>query len=181
MTACDKAKHLFQEAGLAFPTIPNEFASRLTEKGNWLFSTRHIDVSPYDLRSFVEEVETNGVEDYAILAHSGHGVNSYAIQYYLVRGFLRMFLLLGWGGVYMDRQESTAQVRDCFSLADEIVAAAPFTKRLQPGRTLTIVATDFYGSYWLQPGERHMTEERPDKSPTDVLREALSWLKSTVK
>ena len=126
MTYVEKAKQLFQRSGLAFPTIPAELASQLTERGNWLFSTRNIDVSPYDLRSFVDEAVTTGAEDYAILAHSGHGVNSYAIQYYLVRGFLRMILLLGWGGVYMDCKERTAQIRNCFLLADEIVAAAPF-------------------------------------------------------
>jgi hypothetical protein len=42
-------------AGLAFPPIPEELAARLTEQGEWLFSTREIDASPYDLQHYVFE------------------------------------------------------------------------------------------------------------------------------
>ncbi len=41
MTAVEKARHLFQEAGLAFPTIPEELAARLKERGKWLFGIPH--------------------------------------------------------------------------------------------------------------------------------------------
>src|SRR5208337_266479 len=110
MSDIDKAKHLFQKAGLSFPPIPNELASRLKEQGEWVFSTRPIEVSPYVLRHYVDEAEKTDVEDNALLAHSGHGVNSYAIQYYLVYGPLRMFLHLGWGGVYMNAAGESAKI-----------------------------------------------------------------------
>jgi len=82
MSDLDKARQLFQSSGLPFPEIPKELAVRLKERGNWLFSTREIEISPYDLHHYVEECWADSVEDYAILCHSGHGVNSYAIQYY---------------------------------------------------------------------------------------------------
>src|SRR5664279_4461313 len=91
MTDIEKARKLFQDEGLAFPTIPEEFAVRLREQGNrrlpmrdnigdlyaspWLFSTREIDMSPYNLQHYVREAESGPVDDYVILDHSGHGVN----------------------------------------------------------------------------------------------------------
>jgi len=176
MTGIEKAKHLFQEAGLAFPTIPEEFAPRFKERGSWVFSTRKLEESPYVLDHYVEEAEKNPVKDYIAIAHSGHGVNSYAIQYYLVQGALQMFLHLDWGGVYSDAEKDAAKIKDCFSLADKIVSTAHATAKLRRGDRLTVVGSDFYGSYWLKPGE-HRHERRDDsKTPADVLAEVLHWL-----
>lgn len=88
----EKARHLFQDPGLTFPNIPEELAARLKERSEWVFSTRKIVMSPYNLQHYPTESEEAQVEDYLVLAHSGQGVNSYAIQYYLVQGSLRMFL-----------------------------------------------------------------------------------------
>lgn len=89
MTDIEKARELFRGAGLAFPTIPEELVAQLEERGRWQFSTRPLVNSPYNLHHYVDEVEGTQIEDYAVLAHSGHGVNSYAIQYYLVQNPLR--------------------------------------------------------------------------------------------
>jgi len=172
-----KAKRLFQESGLAFPMIPEELGARLKERGKWLFSTREIDMSPYHLQHYVAEVDETPVEDYAVLSHSGHGINSYAVQYYLVHGSLRMFLHLGWGGVYMDAKADATKIRDCFSLADEIVPAVKNAGRLRIDERLTIVGSDFYGSYWeVSPG----IDERKSgsKKPAEILAEVLVWLTS---
>jgi hypothetical protein len=176
MSDIEKARQLFQEAGLAFPKIPDELAPRLKERDEWLFSTREIETSPYNLYHYVREIDRNSEEDYVVLSHSGHGANSYAIQYYLVRGPLRMFLHLSWGGVYVDAEKSTAKIRDCFSLADEVVAAAQAVGRFQPAERLTIVASDFYGSYWLPPGKTDRNKGEGFNRPVGVLAEALRWL-----
>jgi hypothetical protein len=176
MSDIDKAKHLFQKAGLSFPPIPNELASRPKEQGEWVFSTRPIEVSPYILRHYVDEAEKTNVEDYALLADSGHGVNSYAIQYYLVYGRLRMFLHLGWGGVYMNAAEESAKIRECFSMADQVVTAALSLGRLDASDHLTLVGSDFYGSYWSPPGEGARSEPPGNKSPLAVLTQARNWL-----
>jgi hypothetical protein len=115
MTDLERARHLFQQAGLAFPTIPEKLAARLKEQHKWLFSTRKLKMSPYNLQHYVQECDGAPVEDYAVLCHSGHGVNSYAIQYYLVHGALRMFLHLKWGGAYVDAKQTAANIRVCFS------------------------------------------------------------------
>ncbi len=115
-----------------------------------------------------------------MLSHSGRGVNSYAIHYYLVYGPLHMFLQLGWGGVYMDADEDAAKIRGCFSLADAIVRAATTVRKFGAGDRLTIVASDFYGSYWLAPGQGWREEIIGSKGPADVLSEVLGWLKGAL-
>ena len=108
----EKARALFTRAGLAFPTIPEELASRLKKQDTWRYSTRELKMSPYNLLHYVREGDRGAVDDYAVLCHSGHGSNSYALQYYLVNGPLRMFLHLAWGGVYTDAVEAAANIRD---------------------------------------------------------------------
>ncbi len=174
MTDLGKAKVVFRKAGLAFPCLPKSLASSLSERGMWLYSTRPIEVSPYDLNHYVNEACKSRTRDYALLAHSGHGVNSYAIQYYLVCGPLRMFLFLGWGGVYMDPQKTAGAIRECFSLADRIANAA--TEKLRPDGRLTIVVSDFYGNYWSPQHDGAGVRLSDEKTPQEVLREALAWL-----
>jgi hypothetical protein len=178
MTDIKKARHLFQDAGLALPDVPKELAARLKEQSEWVFSTRKIVMSPYNLQHYLTESEESQVDDYVVLAHSGHGVNSYAIQYYLVQGSLRMFLHLGWGGAYMNPEETAAMIRDCFSMADRIVTATQCVARLQTGGRLLVVGSDFYGSHWLRPGESVQGEESDGKQPLEVLTEAHDWLAS---
>ena len=170
MTDLENAVSLFKESGLPFPTIPEALAARLEERERWLFSTREIREGPYSLAHYVEEAAEDDVDDYAVLAHSGHGVNSYALQYYLVYRNLRLFLHLGWGGAYMDPAVTADQIRECFALADEIVAAVETLTGPQKTRALTIVGSDFYGSYWYLGGDR----PSENGGPADVLREALS-------
>jgi hypothetical protein len=177
MTGIEKARQLFGDAGLAFPRIPEELAVRLKELDRWVFSTRPIDMSPYNLEHFVRETG-RPADDYAVLAHSGHGVNSYAIQYYLVHGCLRLFLHLGWGGVYMDAEEEAAKIRECFSMADRLVEAAELAKKLTGNRRLTVVVSDFYGSYWLAPGQKRPRPKEGREKLTAVLKEATDWLEA---
>ena len=181
MADIEKAKQIFRDAGLAFPTIPEDLAVQLKERGQWLFSTRPIDTSPYNLQHYVLEVEGTQVKDYAVLSRTGHGVRSYAIQYYLVQGPLHMFLHLGWGGVYTDATEAAAQIRDCFSIAERVVAAAQEVGRFKADERLTVVGSDFYGSYWLPPGKSRRRKDASCEGPLDikpheVLNESLGWL-----
>jgi hypothetical protein len=180
-TAIERARALFTEAGLAFPAVPETLGEQLVEKGPWLFSTREHElgneqyVHPYWLSAYVDE-GAEGTDEYAVLAHGGHGVNSYAIQYYLVYENLRLFLHLGWGGVYMDSQDTAEQIRECFRMADEIVAAVQSGVESRTMETLTIVGSDFYGSYWYRNKDTPQENEDNFRLPIDVLREALQWL-----
>ncbi|MGA2608829.1 MAG: hypothetical protein ABSH01_15400 [Terriglobia bacterium] len=143
---------MFQQAGLAFPKIPEQLAAKLREQGMWLFSTGELDMSQHNLQHYVQECDGAPVEDYGVLCHSGHCVNSYALQHYLVHGTLRMFLHLEWGGVYMDAKQTAANIRECFSLADEVIPVLNTNQRLRLTDPPLIVCSDFYGSYWSAPG-----------------------------
>ena len=176
MTDLEKAKELFRDEGLAFPAIPNDLAVKIKEQGRWLYSSREITISPYNLDEYVHEVDEAQVDDYIVLSHSGHGANSYAIQYYVLNGPLRLFLHLGWGGAYMDAEASAALIRDCFLIADQIVSASQRAAPVLAGERLTVVVSDTYGSYWLPPGVSQMSEDSVQNDPLEVLNEVLAWL-----
>ena len=173
MSDLERARQLFHKAGLGFPAIPEVFAVQLKERGRWLYSTRPLTMSPYNLGHYVNELELSPVEDYAVLAHSGHGANSYAIQYYVVQGPLRMFLHLGWGGAYMDNEAAAAGIRDCFAAADQVVAAGSRSEMFEAEGRLTIVAEENVECYWLPPGE---VERRRTEGPLRALTDAHDWL-----
>jgi hypothetical protein len=178
LSGIEKARQLFRQAGLAFPTIPKQLAARFKERGEWLFATRELKIPPYNFDDYVPESH-DAVGDYAVLCHSGYGVNSYAIQYYLVYGPVRMFLFLGWGGVYMNAEAAASKIRECFSLADEIVPIATTVGQLKAGERVTIVGSDSYNSYWFVSGQSRQKERGGSKGPAEVLTEVLHWLKSS--
>ncbi len=187
MTDVKKARDLFSSAGLAFPTLPEELAMKLMERDRWVYSTRPIKMWPYELDRYVHQSQTRQIRDYALLSHSGHGINSYAIQYYLARGHLRMFLHLGWGGAYDDDEKEAAKIRACFLKADEVVQAmVQSAARFHAGERLTVVGSDFYGSYWIPPGPGRarieVSRDRPSvELPLAALTEVLDWLASPVE
>jgi hypothetical protein len=181
MTDINKARDLFSNAGLAFPTLPEELAMKLQERDEWVFSTRPIRMWPYELDCYVLQSQRRQIRDYALLSHSGHGINSYAIQYYLVHGHLRMFLHLGWGGVYEVREKEAAKIRACFLKADEVVQAmVQGAAGFHTGEHLTVVGSDFYGSYWIPPGpggqKKKIHTDTQVESPLAALTEVLDWL-----
>ncbi|MDD2542594.1 MAG: hypothetical protein PHH28_16370 [Desulfuromonadaceae bacterium] len=175
----DKARQLFQKAGLAFPTIPDVLAKRLKKQKEWHFSTRTLNITPYYLRYYVDEVKGTQVEDYAILANSGHGLNSWALHYYIVFGPLRMFLQLSWGGIYMDADADAAEIRKCFLLADQIVSLAKSVCKVSD--KLTIVGSEFYGSYLEIPDQDPQEKTNRFKDPADALINALQWMRNSAE
>jgi len=170
-----QANRLFNQAGLPLPKLPPQLARRLRMQGPWIFSTREPVPFPYNLNWYVREFD-RGVNDYAVLSHSGHGINSYALQYYIaLRGTFGLFLHLAWGGGYMDREETTKAVCECFLLADRILAHCQSEKARWNGK-LKVVACDFYGSYWTIDGRDPAGASRSLVPPREVLKDVLAWL-----
>jgi len=166
----DEARTLFFSAGLAFPKLPAELARRLRKSGDWRYSTRALNGSPYNLDAYWRQ--TAPPSDYAVLAHAGHGINSYAIHYFLVYGRLRIFLQLAWGGVYEDNAACATAIARCFGLVDALVDT--YDKMGERFPALTVVASDFYGCALTVGTEAN--PERLDSSvhPIDVLTIALN-------
>ncbi len=152
----DKAKQVFKQANLPFPYIPEKLAHRLREVRNWGYTTRGTDVIdwPENIRHiYVKEADNATLSDYAMLCHAGYGLNSYAMHYFLVYGPLRMFLQLSWGGVYSCEETDVERMKETFALADQIVKEVEVSKRFGKGDHLVIAVSDFYGSFYLTPGQ----------------------------
>ena len=178
-------KRLFTEAGLILPPIPASLAPQLQERRDWCFSTRLLILSPYAFEEYVREGIRPEVPDSLVLAHAGHGVNSYALHYYLARHPLCVFLQLAWGGAY-DDAAAKERVNRCFDLAHKLVAAfdqAGQAGRVQPRARFIVVASDFYGGYWTKAGEKPPERfgEDPAQPVEAILTEAMEWATQLVK
>lgn len=115
---------LFKDAGLPFPPLPRGLADRLQEVEPWVFATRPIVTSPWDVDDYLEEAVAGSPPDYVLVAHTGYGVNSWAIHYFLVQGGLGIFLQIPWGGAYTDNDAAVARLRERFAAAADLIEAA---------------------------------------------------------
>lgn len=154
---CEQARQQFAAEGLPLPPIPAELAGQLRELGPWLFGTRPGTPGLYNLDWFVEEAAGQPA-DYLLFGHAGHGLNSWAMHYYLVRGPLALFLQCAWGGAYMDRVTTTAVLAARLDLAEQLIQAAAAGRLALPER-LVVVHSDFYGARWqlTAPGDEGET------------------------
>jgi len=164
----------FRSAGLPFPPIPQTLRGHLREHSEWHFSTLEASRSAYALLSFVMETEDNPVDNYILISHDGHGVNSWAIHYYLVYGPLALFVQTAWGGIYTDNDAAAQRMERRFRQATALIDAVERAKEEQlfglPQR-LIVVVSDFYDSRWRISGPDGM--EWQDTSM--ALEDALNW------
>jgi hypothetical protein len=172
-----EARALFAGAGLPFPYVPPDMEGAFRKRDRWCYSTREVARWPYEIGAYAGEARTD-VPDYALLAHAGHGVNSYAIHYFLVRGPLGLFVQSPWGGVYMIADDAVATMREYFDLAGALVKAAEDALSPSPAADrLVVFVSDFYGSWWAEPGVAPPTGERFKGKGRVVLRDALEWVR----
>jgi hypothetical protein len=147
----ERASAHFRDMGLAFPHIPEESGDGLAQLSEWVFATRTDAPGPYDIDWFVTEACTRSELGYLLIGQDGHGINSYAMHYYLVLRPLALFVQSGWGGVYMDPAESARDIESRFRLARRLVDAAHVAAtagRFGPHERLIVVESDFFGGRW---------------------------------
>jgi hypothetical protein len=177
-----KAKALLAHADLEFPSVPEGLKSDFEERNPWVYSTKSLRLSPYCFSVYVEQGRRKRVRDYMLVAHAGHGINSYALHYYLVKKPLRLFLQIGWGGVYMDNDRAVGRANQCFALASQVLCRledAIAAGRITLNDTLVIAGSDFHGTYWADPtGQKHEgARGMPSHdAPQFILTEALKWI-----
>jgi len=149
--ALEAARQLFTQEGIPFPFIPPEMRPDFAKLSEWVYGTRPVAPWLYEIRKFVQGAGTEPVADYLLLGHAGHGIQSYAMHYYLVRGPLALFLQIGWGGAYLDKGKAARNMAARFAQAEELIQAVEVAQRqdrFRPGERLIISASDFYGSSW---------------------------------
>ncbi len=147
----DEVRARFAEARLPFPPLPEEWMAGLQEQGKWMFSSRNLPCSPYRFDVFAREAETGSIPDYVVLAHDGHGTNSYAMHVFAVHEPLALFLQCAWGGVYMDNEKTTLAMEALFDQVGQLIAASDAAQRAgrwPHGKNLLVAASDFGGSGW---------------------------------
>jgi hypothetical protein len=119
---------LFGGADLLAPPVPVELRPQVRQVSGrkWAYATRVVvPMTMYLFRHYILEVLKRPVEDYVAVSHAGHGVNSYAINYQLVHGPVAVFAQEGWGGIYYDEEQATANVNKLLGLCTELVEALP--------------------------------------------------------
>ena len=95
----ERARALFAAEQLPFPPLSERFAAALREENPHLFATRSLEAGPYNLEIYSLEIEQeSAVPDYAVVGFDGHGINSWAVHYYVVEGALALFIQLPWAG-----------------------------------------------------------------------------------
>lgn len=167
----EAARAIFSRNGLDFPDIPERFLAdfRALDDASW--GTSPHEYSLYNVDDFVREVALDETPDYCLIGFAGHGVNSWAVHYYLVDGPLAVFLQVPWGGAYMDAARAATDFKEALAqtvrLRAGIGAAAV---RVPPGWRLLVVASGFSpaaGCGWVRPpdagapGHWRRTGDRP--------------------
>lgn len=148
----------FSQADLAPPPIPEAFAPRLQAYGEWVFATIDPPARPYDVFPYLEQHAVGGEEDYLLIAHDGHGMNSWALHYFMVSGPLACFLQLPWGGVLTDEAAAAERIAAAFKHVAALCAAP-----LPANETLTVIDVfDFRVWTRARDGEEPVTEETFD-------------------
>ena len=166
-----QARALFAAEGLPFPELPSTLAGQLQPFGELLFGTRDLETGTYSLDVFRDAVYEQPVADYALLGFDGHGINSWALHYYLVQGPLALFVQLPWGGAYIDPAEAKQRIGDAFALAATLtaeLAVAQSARALPSGVRLVVTESQFAesGCAWLKaPGAPPAEFWQPPGSP----------------
>src|SRR5262249_27867933 len=148
---------MFAGEDLRFPPVPPALTVSLQKAGEHVFATRELAQTPYLLERFRGEVYRDAnVPDYAVVGFDGHGINSWAVHYYLVEKALALFVQLAWGGAYTDAREARTSIADAFEWAERLqerVRQASEQGLIPPGWRLLVVASEFAqpGWAWLPP------------------------------
>ena len=148
----EKVRALFDAERLPFPPLSERAAAALREESPHLFSTRPLEVTPYNLEIYSLEIQENpAVPDYAVVGFDGHGINSWAAHCYLVEGPLALLIQLPWGGAYDDPDEARKTITAAFSWAEKLQADMRRAREqglIPEGWRLLVVASEFARPGW---------------------------------
>lgn len=152
VTALDER---FEQEGLRFPSLPEGVHEACTLANDWHLSSRPKNGSPYAISEYVSEFVDAVIADLrppsVVLAHAGHGKNSWALHYFVVVNGLGVFLQSAWGGAATDEAGEVAEqarFNDAIARIDDLVAAHIASPLFSPDERTAIIQTDFGGSRW---------------------------------
>jgi hypothetical protein len=112
----------FEHLGLGPAPVPAALESRLVGQGQTIFTTRHLPRSPYDFEWYAFGAGCGPQPDHVVIAHAGHGTNSYFLLYFLDFRGLQVYLRIAWGGAYLDHDGLRPVVRAIFDRVRSLIA-----------------------------------------------------------
>lgn len=146
----DAAKTFFREEKLPFPFVPAAFRSDIHQIGPGVFGSGwpvHAPVSLYDIQKCMTESMRHPDKPFLLFGEAGHGVNSWAMHYYLVNGPLALFVQLPFGGVHMNHEASVGAITGTWGLLRDVIHAADEAD-VSPDERLHIIDSAVIGSRW---------------------------------
>lgn len=171
------AQTLFASEGLTLPFIPEPLKPDFKVLADWVYGTRDDSPPLYNIRHFVQEAES-AVADYVLVGHDGHGVNSYAMHYYLVYGPIALFVQMSWGGAYTDNEKAAQRIVNVFKQAEEVVATAVALQssgKLGTNDRITVILSNLYDQdRWRHSG----AEDASWHNTYTALRDVQAYLDS---
>lgn len=161
------------EDGLAQPPIPPALAPALRQFEPWWFGTRKTEALYGGAPLLLAEVGDADVPDYLIIGHAGHGINSYALHYFLRLRPLLLLFELRFGGAYTNPEHARAEIAEAFAAAEALVAAVPaLERRGVPPAGLCLMLSSVRPSLW------RAGTARGDGRWNEVLAAACAWATS---
>lgn len=134
----------FEENGIDVPIIAAFFEEKITNFGFWNWSTL-----PYPSRMqdyMMESIEylKGPIPDQYSLNHSGHGVNSYSLNFRCAIGNIAIFAQVSWGGAFMDPKNKSIQWDEVqIRLTDLILRNGDWESNQIKRRKFLIIFSDF--------------------------------------
>jgi hypothetical protein len=151
MTAdLEELAHWLHDNKLIVPPLPKTLTSSVRRSNRHTFSSRTEVVSPYDFEQHVNEALDPQLADYVLVAHAGHGANSYAISYYVAWSGFRILFQLAWGGLYMDNEVAGQHICDVFNRFHDLWPT--LCARDSKARPVLVASSDFYGGLLARDG-----------------------------
>jgi hypothetical protein len=180
----EELRHLFHDSGLPFPPLPEAWVRDLTRLSPWVYSSRALDVPPYEIERYVREAEAGDAPEYTVVAHTGRGAKGYAIHVFAVHGPLALFVQVGFGGPFRRGPSAAMRVARVFAEVDvllEVLAEAGGEGRIPVGRRFVVLASDVVGSGWRVVGDDgpELWSRRRDGREVETVREAIYGIRSS--
>lgn len=177
-TAASPAGASFAAEGLPFPPVPARLACALQAQGRGWYATRAMAATPYDLEHFLVEASSQpDLPEYAVVGFDGHGINSWAVHYYLVVKSLALFIQLPWGGAYTQPEtarEDIAAMTDWAAKLQSRLEQADALHRIPEGMRLEVVASRFGRAGWRWVGGGRDAATTPWNPPSGMLEALLA-------
>lgn len=149
--AIERLKQRFEGEGLVLPAMPVACLDRCTLLDDWTLTSRALTPSAYLIDDYVRTAVDGDFDESIVIAHAGHGANSWALHLYRVTAGLAVFVQSSWGGSDIEddaEAAETARFNRRVGAVDALFAIHTAQPLVADGERAVIVESDFGRSRW---------------------------------